>query len=72
MSKIDAMYFAVTVFSTVGFGDVTAKTELARTLVTFQMFLNLVVIGLVVKGIFGAVTTGVERRMGQRGDADPP
>jgi len=33
MDKIDAMYFTVTVFSTVGFGDITAKTDLARTLV---------------------------------------
>jgi Ion channel len=26
----DGLYFAVTVFSTVGFGDITAKTEAAR------------------------------------------
>ena len=30
MDKIGAMYFTVTVFSTVGFGDITAKTDLAR------------------------------------------
>jgi hypothetical protein len=49
-----ASYYTVTVFSTVGFGDITAKTELARTLVTVQMLVNLVVIGLVAKVIFGA------------------
>jgi hypothetical protein len=62
MDKIDAMYFTVTVFSTVGFGDITAKSDLARTLVTVQMLVNLVVIGLVAKVIFGAVDTGVKKR----------
>jgi len=62
MKKIDAMYFTVTVFSTVGFGDITAKSDLARTLVTVQMLVNLVVIGLVAKVIFGAVDTGVKKR----------
>ena len=30
----DALYFTVTVFSTVGFGDITAKTEAARLVVS--------------------------------------
>ena len=60
MDKIGAMYFTVTVFSTVGFGDITAKTDLARTLVTIQMLFNLVVIGLVAKVIFGAVDIGLK------------
>ena len=62
MDKIGAMYFTVTVFSTVGFGDIAAKTDLARTLVTVQMLGNLVVIGLVAKVIFGAVDVGVKKR----------
>ena len=62
MDKIGAMYFTVTVFSTVGFGDITANNDLARTLVTVQMLVNLVVIGLVAKVIFGAVDTGVKKR----------
>ena len=61
MSKTDAMYFTVTVFSTVGFGDITAKSESARTLVTLQMLFNLVVFGLVAKLIFGAVEMGLQR-----------
>ena len=61
MSKTDAMYFTVTVFSTVGFGDITAKSELARTLVTIQMLFNLIVFGLVAKLIFGAVEMGLQR-----------
>src|SRR5664279_3694142 len=69
MDKVDAMYFTVTVFSTVGFGDITAKTDLARTLVTIQMLFNLVVLGLVAKVIFGAVDRGVKQR---RADHEPP
>ena len=36
LTRTDALYFTVTVFSTVGFGDITAKTEAARLVVTGQ------------------------------------
>ena len=74
MSKTDAMYFTVTVFSTVGFGDITAKSESARTLVTLQMLFNLVVFGLVAKLIFGAVEMGLQRLSAASGKpvAEPP
>jgi hypothetical protein len=62
MDKVDALYFTVTVFSTVGFGDITAKTDLARTLVTIQMLFNLVVVGLIAKVILGAVNVGQKKR----------
>jgi len=55
LTRTDALYFAVTVFSTVGFGDITPKTEAARLVVTGQMIADLVVIGLAVKVIVGAV-----------------
>ena len=38
------------VFSTVGFGDITAKTEATRLVVTGQMIADLVIIGVAVKG----------------------
>jgi len=37
VTRVDAMYFSATVFTTVGFGDIVAKTEAARVLVTVQM-----------------------------------
>ena len=55
LTRTDALYFTVTVFSTVGFGDITAKTQAARLVVTGQMIADLVVIGLAVKAIVGAV-----------------
>ena len=66
LDKIGALYFTVTVFSTVGFGDITAKTDLARTLVTIQMLFNLVVIGLVAKVILGAVDVGQKKRSAEQ------
>jgi|SRR5664279_3753724 hypothetical protein len=74
MTKTDAMYFTVTVFSTVGFGDITATSEVARTLVTLQMLFNLVVFGLVAKLIFGAVEMGLQRLSAGQGKpaGEPP
>lgn len=62
LTRTDALYFCVTIFSTVGFGDITAKTELARLIVTVQMLLDLVVLGVVIRSIFSAVRVGQQRR----------
>jgi len=62
LRKTDALYFTITVFSTVGFGDITAKTEIARILVSIQMMFDLAVFGLVAKLIFGAVEVALKRK----------
>jgi hypothetical protein len=58
LSRTDGIYFTVTIFATVGFGDISAKTEAARVAVTVQMLLDLVVLGLVIQVILGAVKQG--------------
>jgi hypothetical protein len=58
LTRTDALYFTVTVFATVGFGDITAKTEAARLVVTGQMIVDLVTIALVVKVIVDAAKRG--------------
>ena len=37
LSRTDSLYFVVTVFATVGFGDITAVSQSARVIVTVQM-----------------------------------
>jgi hypothetical protein len=53
LTHTDALYFTVTVFTTVGFGDITAKSETARLVVTGQMIADVVVIGIAIKAIIG-------------------
>ena len=62
LTHTDALYFTVTVFTTVGFGDVTAKSEGARLLVTGQMITDLIILGIGAKIILGAVTRGRQRQ----------
>jgi hypothetical protein len=61
LTRSDALYFTVTIFSTVGFGDISARAEPARLIVTAQMLLDLVILGAGVKIILGAVQRGRER-----------
>jgi hypothetical protein len=44
LTKVDAAYFSWTTFTTTGFGDVTACTELARLAVTCEMALTFVAV----------------------------
>ncbi len=62
MSHMTALYFTVTVFSTVGFGDITPHTDLARLVTTVQMLADLAVIAVVVRLIFGVASRSVEER----------
>jgi hypothetical protein len=76
LSRTDALYFTVTVFVTVGFGDIAARTETARLVVTGQMIADLIVIGLGIRVIVGAVGQSRQRRArqadtGQRTEQPP-
>jgi voltage-gated potassium channel len=62
LSKGDSLYFVVTVFATVGFGDIAPKTELARVVTTIQMLLGVIVVGLIAKIFLSAVQVAVRRR----------
>jgi voltage-gated potassium channel len=62
LSRTDSLYFTVTVFSTVGFGDIAPKSELARVLTMTQMLTGLIAVGLVARILFGAMETAVARR----------
>ena len=60
-----ALYFTITVFATVGFGDILAQTNSTMLLVTFQMLLNLAVLGTLIRLVSTAARRGVARRHSQ-------
>jgi hypothetical protein len=55
LTRTDSLYFVVTVFATVGFGDITPVTEVARVVTTVQMVSDLLLIGLVLRVFLTAV-----------------
>ena len=72
LTRTDALYFSVTVFTTVGFGDISAKSETARVVLIFQMLADLALLGAGARVLLGAVRRGQQRRSDTGGDAGPP
>lgn len=68
LTRTDSLYFTVTTLSTVGFGDITATSQTARLVVTVQMILDLLALGLGIRVFVGAVQRA---RQARPGDADP-
>jgi hypothetical protein len=60
------------VFSTVGFGDITAASQSARLVVTAQMLLDLVALGLLVRAFVGAVQVAWRQPPPADGQGVPP
>jgi voltage-gated potassium channel len=71
LTRTDALYFTVTVFATVGFGDIVATTESARVVVMGQMVAGIVTIGLGARIIVDAVKRGQQRQPVSESDAPP-
>jgi hypothetical protein len=61
MSRTKTLYFAVTVLSTVGFGDIVPTTGTSQVVVTLQMILDLLVLGLGLRVFAGAIRLGRAR-----------
>jgi hypothetical protein len=72
LSRIDALYFVVTVFATVGFGDIVPTSETARIVTTVQMVLNLVFVGVIARVLLGAMQEGLRRQRSVRSAAGEP
>jgi voltage-gated potassium channel len=61
LSRTDGLYFTVTTFATVGYGDITPVTELTRALVTIQMLVGLIAVGVIAKVVLGAAQVARDR-----------
>jgi hypothetical protein len=68
-TKLDALYFTVTILATVGFGDITATGQVGRGVVTAQMIVNLAVLAVALRVVSWALkergTEALARRTAQ-------
>lgn len=55
LTRLDSLYFTLTVFTTVGFGDIVATTETARAVVSAQLIGNLILISLGIRVLTASV-----------------
>ncbi|MFD7018411.1 potassium channel family protein [Streptomyces sp. NPDC059161] len=70
LGRTDALYFTVTVFTTVGFGDIVPVTGTARVLTMVQMLADVILVGMVARILLGAVRIAENARSGDSGE--PP
>jgi hypothetical protein len=54
LNRIGAAYFALSILSTVGFGDIAARSDLARLLVSAQIVLTFTLLAATVRAILTA------------------
>jgi hypothetical protein len=68
-TKLDAIYYTITILATVGFGDITADGQWARGVVVCQMIINLVVLAVALRVVSWALkergTEALVRRTSQ-------
>jgi voltage-gated potassium channel len=55
LTRTDSLFFTVATFSTVGYGDITAASQAARLVVTAQIILDLLALGLGIRVFLGTV-----------------
>ena len=49
LDHVKAMYFTITTLTSVGYGDITPRTDPVRVLVSVQMIVNLILLGGMVR-----------------------
>ncbi|MFD5945064.1 potassium channel family protein [Streptomyces collinus] len=62
LTKTDSLYFTLTTFTTVGYGDITARSQTGRVLTMIQMAGGLLLVGVAARILAGAVQAGLRRR----------
>ena len=67
LSRVDALYFCLTVFATVGFGDIVATTDSTRAVVSLQIVANLVFLAVGIRVLTGVVQWRRQQRQNPPG-----
>lgn len=67
LDHFTAYYFALTVLATVGFGDITPVTTLARATAMVQMAIDIALVAVIVRIVFTTAKQSVERKSGSTG-----
>ncbi|MFE7901854.1 potassium channel family protein [Streptomyces sp. NPDC057424] len=62
LTKTDSLYFTLTTFATVGYGDITARSQTGRIVTMVQMAGGLLLVGVAARILAGAVQAGLRRR----------
>ena len=62
MTRTDALYFAITTFATVGFGDIAPASEPARIVAMVQVLGDLALVGFAARVVVGAVQVGLKQQ----------
>ncbi|MEU6556552.1 potassium channel family protein [Streptomyces sp. NPDC046915] len=62
LTRTDALYFTLTTFTTVGYGDITARSQAGRVVTMLQMAGGLLLVGGAARILAGAVEAGLRRQ----------
>lgn len=71
VDKVAGIYFATTILATVGFGDISPVTNIARIVVTTQMVLGMILIGSAFKALGFSARRAVTARSRVGGSEQP-
>jgi voltage-gated potassium channel len=71
LDRTDGLYFAIVTFGTVGYGDISAKSDLARIVVSSQILADLAFFAIVFRIVVAASRRAFLRRTPDPVEAEP-